>query len=46
MVAMLNSLVRRFSWAETFSTSSQSSEIVKVTRVLFERLRDLAVYAA
>jgi hypothetical protein len=39
-------LVRRFFWAGTFSTSSKSTEIVKVPRVLFERLRDIAVYAA
>jgi hypothetical protein len=39
-------LVRRFFWAATFSTSSESTEIVKVPRTLFERLRDIAVYAA
>lgn len=39
-------LVRRFFWAGTFSTSSESTEIVKVPRALFERLRDIAVYAA
>lgn len=39
-------LVRRFLWAGTFSTSSESTEIVKVPRPLFERLRDIAVYAA
>lgn len=39
-------LVRRFFWAKTFSTSSQSTEIVKVPLALFERLRDIVVYAA
>jgi hypothetical protein len=39
-------LVRRFFWASTFSTSLPSSDMIKVPRPLFERLRDLAVYAA
>lgn len=39
-------LVRRFLWASTFSASHESTEIIKVPRPLFERLRDIAVYAA
>jgi hypothetical protein len=39
-------LVRRFLWASTFSISSKSTDIIKVPRPLFNRLRDLAVYAA
>ncbi|MHC5762203.1 IS701 family transposase [Nostoc sp.] len=39
-------LVRRFFWASTFSMSHESFEMVKVPRPLFERLRDIAVYAA
>lgn len=39
-------LVRRFLWASTFSMSHESFEMVKVPRPLFERLRDIAVYAA
>ncbi|MEJ1934354.1 hypothetical protein WDZ92_29510 [Nostoc sp. NIES-2111] len=39
-------LVRRFLWASTFSTSSQTTQMIKVPRLLFERLRDIAVYAA
>jgi hypothetical protein len=39
-------LVRRYCWAGTFSTSSDSAQMVKVPLALFERLRDLAVYAA
>lgn len=39
-------LVRRFLWAGTFSISSESTEMLKVPRALFERLRDIAVYAA
>ena len=39
-------LVRRFLWASTFSMSSEPTEMVKVPRALFERLRDIAVYAA
>jgi hypothetical protein len=39
-------LVRRFLWASTFSTSSETTQIIKVPRLLFERLRDIAVYAA
>ncbi len=39
-------LVRRFLWASTFSISPEATEIVKVPRALFERLRDIAVYAA
>lgn len=39
-------LVRRFLWASTFSMSSKSADIIKVPRPLFNRLRDLAIYAA
>jgi hypothetical protein len=39
-------LVRRFLWASTFSISSESTEMIKVPRPLFEQLRDIAVYAA
>lgn len=39
-------LVRRFLWASTFSISSQSTDIIKVPRPLFDRLRDIAIYAA
>ena len=39
-------LVRRFLWASTFSMSSNSVDIIKVPRLLFNRLRDLAIYAA
>ena len=39
-------LVRRFLWASSFSISPESTEMIKVPRVLFERLRDIAVYAA
>jgi hypothetical protein len=39
-------LVRRFLWASTFSTSSETTQMIKVPRLLFERLRDIAVYAA
>lgn len=39
-------LVRRFFWASTFSISPESAEMIKVPRPLFERLRDIAVYAA
>jgi hypothetical protein len=39
-------LVRRFFWSRTFSMSSEPTEVVKVPRALFERLRDIAVYAA
>jgi hypothetical protein len=39
-------LVRRFLWANTFSISPEATEIIKVPRPLFERLRDIAVYAA
>lgn len=39
-------LVRRFLWASTFSMSSKSTDIIKVPRPLFNRLRDLAIYAA
>lgn len=39
-------LVRRFLWASTFSISPELTEIIKVPRALFERLRDIAVYAA
>ena len=39
-------LVRRFIWASTFSASSKTTETIKVPRILFERLRDIAVYAA
>lgn len=39
-------LVRRFLWASTFSMSSNSADIIKVPRPLFDRLRDLAIYAA
>lgn len=39
-------LARRFLWATTFSISPESTETIKVPRSLFERLRDIAVYAA
>ncbi|WP_244141912.1 hypothetical protein [aff. Roholtiella sp. LEGE 12411] len=39
-------LVRQFLWASTFSTSSEATQMIKVPRLLFERLRDIAVYAA
>ncbi|MEH1968646.1 hypothetical protein [Nostoc sp.] len=39
-------LVRRFLWASTFSMSPETTDTVKVPRALFERLRDIAVYAA
>ncbi|MFM2315189.1 MAG: hypothetical protein RLZZ04_4465 [Cyanobacteriota bacterium] len=39
-------LVRRFLWANTFSISSNPVDIIKVPRPLFNRLRDLAIYAA
>ncbi len=39
-------LVRRFLWASTFSMSPEATDIVKIPRALFERLRDIAVYAA
>jgi len=39
-------LVRRFLWASTFSMSFKSTDIIKVPRPLFNRLRDLAIYAA
>ena len=39
-------LVRRFLWASTFSMSSNPADIIKVPRPLFNRLRDLAIYAA
>lgn len=39
-------LVRRYCWAGTFATSPDSAQMVKVPLALFERLRDLAVYAA
>ncbi|MEO1006704.1 MAG: transposase [Cyanobacteria bacterium J06638_38] len=39
-------LVRRFLWAGTFSTSSKSTDMIKVPRPLFNRLRDIAIYAA
>ena len=39
-------LVRRYCWAGTFSTSSDSAQMVKVPIALFARLMDLAVYAA
>ncbi len=39
-------LVRRFLWASTFSMSPEITDTVKVPRALFERLRDIAVYAA
>lgn len=39
-------LVRRFLWASTFSMSPEQTEMIKVPRALFERLRDIAVYAA
>ena len=39
-------LVRRFLWASTFSTSPKSTDMIKVPRPLFERLRDIAIYAA
>lgn len=39
-------LVRRFLWASTFSISSKSTDMIKVPRPLFNRLRDIAIYAA
>lgn len=39
-------LVRRYCWDESFSTSTISTQMIKVPLPLFERLRDLAVYAA
>ncbi|MEN9869657.1 MAG: hypothetical protein RLZZ171_640 [Cyanobacteriota bacterium] len=39
-------LVRRFFWASTFSISSKSTDMIKVPRPLFNRLRDIAIYAA
>ena len=39
-------LVRRFFWASTFSISSKSTDIIKVPLPLFNRLRDIALYAA
>lgn len=39
-------LVRRFLWASTFSMSSNPVDMIKVPRPLFNRLRDLAIYAA
>jgi hypothetical protein len=39
-------LVRRFLWASTFSISSKSTDMIKVPRSLFNRLRDIALYAA
>ncbi len=39
-------MVRRFFWASTFSISPQSTDMIKVPHPLFERLRDIAVYAA
>ncbi len=39
-------LVHRFLWASTFSMSSNPADIIKVPRPLFNRLRDLAIYAA
>ncbi len=39
-------LVRRFLWDSTFSMSPEDTEMIKVPRVLFERLRDIVVYAA
>lgn len=39
-------LVRRFLWASTFSTYKEPTQMIKVPRVLFERLRDIAIYAA
>ena len=39
-------LVRRFLWASTFSISAEPTEMIKVPRSLFERLRDIAIYAA
>ena len=39
-------LVRRFFWASTFSISSKSTDMIKVPRPLFDRLRDIAIYAA
>ena len=39
-------LVRGFLWASTFSVSPKSTEMIKVPRPLFERLRDIAIYAA
>lgn len=39
-------LVRRFFWASTFSMSTKSTDMIKVPRPLFERLRDIAIYAA
>lgn len=39
-------LVRRFFWASTFSISSKSTDMIKIPRPLFNRLRDIAIYAA
>lgn len=39
-------LVRRILWASTFSMSPETTDTVKVPRALFERLRDIAIYAA
>jgi hypothetical protein len=39
-------LVRRFLWASTFSTSPKSTDMIKIPSPLFERLRDIAIYAA
>ncbi|WDD36925.1 hypothetical protein PQG02_34390 (plasmid) [Nostoc sp. UHCC 0926] len=34
-------LVRRFFWASIFSTSSKTTQMIKVPRLLFDRLRDI-----
>ena len=39
-------LVRRFFLTSTFSMSSNPSDIIKVPHPLYNRLRDLAIYAA
>ena len=39
-------LVCRFLWASTFSMSSKSTDMIKVPRPLFNRLRDIPIYAA
>ena len=39
-------LVRRYLWARTFSISPESIDMIKVPRSLFNRLRDIALYAA
>lgn len=39
-------LVRRFLRASTFSTSLESTQIITVSRVLFENFRDITVYPA